>query len=132
MKYITGEFALNIPCSLKTTGDWHYNSYPLEKAKELETDNSFYKDFGIEKHIIKGKNYNIANHLRAILDLIINKKFGYLKGFKNDFIVVDDYDTIFFDNVYKLRNSKIWNDVDNLMKNEYMLKWIYYKENKGV
>ena len=91
MKYISNEYALNIPCSLKTSGDWHYNSYPVEKAKLFDSNESYFGDFGIEEHVINNKTYFVANHLRAVLDLMFCKKFDFLKGFKDDFIVVDDY-----------------------------------------
>ena len=126
MKYISNEYALNIPCSLKSSGDWHYNSYPVEKAKLFDSNESYFGDFGIEEHVINNKTYFVANHLRAILDLMFCKKFDFLKGFKDDFIVVNDYNSLFFNKVYEFKNSNIWNDVNNLMKEEYMLDWINF------
>lgn len=126
MKYISGKYALNIPCSLKTAGDWHHNSFPIEKANYFDSSNSIFKNYGIEKHIINNKEYNVANHLRAILDLISTNDFEYLKGFKNDFIVVDDYNKELFKMVLKLRDNKNWVKINKLMKNEYMNEWINY------
>ena len=130
MKYISNEYALNIPCSLKTSGDWHYNSYPVEKAKLFDSNESYFGDFGIEEHVINNKTYFVANHLRAILDLMFCKKFDFLKGFKDDFIVVDDYNSMFFDKVYELRNLDMWDEVNFLMKEEFMIEWLDYIDQK--
>lgn len=130
MKYISGLYALNVPCSLKTTGDWHYKSYPINKAKYNESDNSIYKDYGIENYEKDNIKYNVANHLRAILDLMVDNRLDQLKGFKNDYIVVSDYDNMFFDKVYEMKTLKNWQDIDDLMGSEYMLKWLQYKKEK--
>ena len=126
----SGKFALNIPCSLKTAGDWHHTSFPVAKATLYDTNNNIYNDYGIEKHVINGIEYNVANHIRAILDLILNNEFGYLKGFKDDFLVVDDYNTTLFELVYRLKNSKYWDEINKLMKDEFMLEWIDFISKK--
>ena len=51
MRYITGNYALNIPCSLNTDGDWHRSALDWEHLPLFESDNSFFNDYGIEKDI---------------------------------------------------------------------------------
>lgn len=74
MKYITGYKALNLPCSLETTGDWHQSSMDWENIVFSNSEDSIFGDFGIEycysvpNHI--GEKIATANTLRAILDLM--------------------------------------------------------------
>ena len=131
MKYITDVYALNIPCSLKTSGDWH-EGYNIKNAIYDDTDTSFYKEYGIEKKIINNKEYYVANHLRAILDMLYNKKFDFLKGFRKDFLVVDIYDNEFFNKVYEMKDLSFFNDISNLMGEEYTIKWLLFLEGKYV
>ena len=78
MKYITGAIALNIPCFLDTTGDWHRLSIDWSKMKLADTKNSIFGTWGIEKDIYIQEldgSYNVANTIRACLDLIDEKSF---------------------------------------------------------
>ena len=100
-----------------------------------ESDNSIFKDYGIEKskeipeHTEK---YNVANTLRSILDLLEDGHTRYLIGFRNDFIMVDDYNDEFFNKVLLLRNNIHWKDIDCLMKKEFMFLWDNFKEKQNV
>ena len=119
MKYISGIYALNLPCSLETTGDWHQSSLDWNNIPYKESDNSIFSSWGIEKQ----KDRNVANTLRAILDLIEDGDLKYLIGFRDDFICNDKYDLTFFNMVIKLKNKNNWNDIDSLMFKEYKNKW---------
>ena len=48
MKYITGQFALNLPCSLGTCGDWNTSAMNLANLRFSESDGSIFGDYGIE------------------------------------------------------------------------------------
>jgi hypothetical protein len=75
---------------------------------------------------------NIVNHLRAILDLMLeDKNLGYLKGFRNDFLTNDKYIPEFFNEVYKFRNTRRWHNIHLLMLEEYRTIWLDYKKFKG-
>ena len=50
MLYISYMHALNIPCKLETSGDWHWGAYKWKNFKLLESQNSIFKDYGIEKN----------------------------------------------------------------------------------
>lgn len=46
MRYISGFYALNIPCSLYTTGDWHQSCLDWNKVVFLESEKSIFGDWG--------------------------------------------------------------------------------------
>ena len=89
MLYITGVHALNLPCKLNTTGDWHASSLGWVDMDIRESTRSIYKDWGIEEPIElpTGEVYRHANHLRAILDLLetSDKKTIKWLNWKNDY-----------------------------------------------
>lgn len=126
MLYITGIYALNIEDSLETCGDWHTSSLDWSNIQLFDSEETIYKDWGIEtgKHIPEHNEfYNVANTLRAVLDLMIIGETRYLKGFRNDFFCTDVYNIEFFEKVLKLRSLSNWEDIDNLMKHEFMFEW---------
>lgn len=139
MKYITRVQALNIEDSTECCGDWHQSSMNWSKLDLAESDDSMFGDWGIEvdKTVPEhNEHYNVANTLRAILDLLQNRdNLGYLKGFKDDFLCTDKYNQEFFEKVYEL-NDKVghWKDIDRLMQLEFMWDWdnfIASKEHKN-
>lgn len=126
MWYISGIHALNIEDSLETCGDWHTSALQWERIDLLDSDKTIFKDWGIEtdKSIPEHEElYNVANTLRAILDLMVKGSTGYLKGFRDDFICTDIYNQEFFEKVVVLRDLPHWNDINNLMKREFMFEW---------
>lgn len=133
MLYLTGIHALNIEDSLETCGDWHTSALDWGSIKLQDSNKSIFKDWGIEegKVIPEHKElYNVANTLRAVLDLMIVGMTDYLKGFRNDFFCTDIYNKEFFSKVIQLKSLDNWKDIDNLMKREFMFEWDnYVKEN---
>jgi hypothetical protein len=94
MQYITGIHALNLPCSLLTSGDWHCSALRWRDITFMDTDTAFFKNYGIEteKRIPEHDGtYAVANHIRALLDLLETRKFTVAQGMNNDFICCDDY-----------------------------------------
>jgi hypothetical protein len=72
MKYITGQYELNLPCKLDTSGDWHQSAMNWNKVKLYESNDNIFGDYGIEEghHIPEHEEtYHAANHIRALLDL---------------------------------------------------------------
>lgn len=129
MKYLTGVFALNIEDNLETCGDWHTSALDWNKIKLVESDDSIFKDYGIESNKSIPEHdelYNVANTLRAVLDLMVNKQTRYLKGFRNDFFCTDKYNDEFFSKVIQLRNLDNWEEINHLMKYEFFFKWDDY------
>lgn len=128
MKYITRVQALNIEDSTECGGDWHQSSMNWSKLDLAESDGSVFGDWGIEvdKAVPEHEeHYNVANTLRAILDLMLNKYYiSYLKNFRNDFLCTDKYNQEFFEKVYELKDKvDHWEDIRQLMKREFMWDW---------
>lgn len=127
MLYLSGIHALNIENTLNTCGDWHTSALDWSNIKLADSSNSVFEDWGIEmnKSIPEHTElYNVADDLRAILDLMQKEEnLGYLKGFRDDFICTDEYNDIFFQKVILLRNLKHWHNIDELMQREFMFEW---------
>lgn len=137
MLYITGLHALNIPCSLDTCGDWHSCAIKWDTPDIANSDDNIFGDYGIEKNITvdfldKSKKYNVANHIRAILDLMIENNLSIVQGMKNDFICNDNYTEEIFRKVSELKSYNNWSDIDRLMSKEYMMKWIQFKKKNNL
>lgn len=127
MLYLSGVHALNIENTLNTCGDWHTSALDWSNIKLADSSNSVFGVWGIEmnKSIPEHTElYNVADDLRAILDLMQKEEnLGYLKGFRDDFICTDEYNDIFFQKVFLLRNLKHWADINSLMEREFMFEW---------
>ena len=84
MLYISGLYALNLPCKLKLQGDCHMSSLDWNKVEYLESNDSLYEDYGIEvgySNVELGlQNVNKANYIRACLDLLEHGKYSVLKN----------------------------------------------------
>lgn len=133
MKYVSEIFALNLPCELDTCGDWHSSSLNWSKVRYLESENSIFKEYGIEqnKNIPEHENtYNVANHIRALLDLIVLGNFAVCSGMNNDFICNEKYDEEIFEKIYQLRHLNHWNEIDEFIGKEYKAKWLTFKKLK--
>ena len=135
MMYITGQQALNLPCGLLTCGDWHMSALQWRDLNFRNSEKSIFADYGIEfnKAVPEHKErYNVANHIRALLDLLELKKFTVAQGMNKDFICNDDYDEEIFGKVLLLRNTEQWESIDNFMGKEYMRKWLNYKQSQNL
>lgn len=135
MRYITGIHALNLPCSLMTCGDWHCSALKWENITFRDSKDSFYGDYGIEQcSVVPEHNgtYAVANHIRALLDLLEIGNFSAAQGMNRDFIGNDDYTNEVFDKVAFLRDLPHWRDIDNFMGREYYGKWLDYKSRTGL
>ncbi|WP_418466901.1 hypothetical protein [Faecalibacillus faecis] len=135
MEYLTGIYALNLPCNLDTCGDWHSKSINWEHPDIRESNDSVLKDYGIEekrnvKFLNSSNNYNVANHIRALLDMLLAGNYGYAQGMKEEYICNEHYTNEIFKQVWKLKNEDNWNKINDFMKREYKMKWINYLEEK--
>lgn len=140
MLYITRIYALNLPCSLDTDGDWHCSALNWEQMTMDESDNSFFGDYGIEKdkklydwvsiEKFKGKSYNIANHIRALLDLIYQEKYSIAQGMRDDFIDNGKYTLEIFNKVNEMRVLPYWDTINKFMLREYKLQWVNFIKDK--
>ena len=135
MQYLTGIHALNIEDNTEDYGDWHTSALNWKNIQLVDSTNTILKDYGIEtnKRIPEHDElYNVANTLREILDLMIEGKTKYLKGFRNDFLCTDRYNTEFFEKVIQLKQLSNWEDINCLMRTEFMSSWDIFLLEKGI
>jgi len=85
------------------------------------------KNRTIPEHI---ERYNVANHIRALLDLLYIGNFTVAQGMNEEFICNPKYDIEIFSQVIKMIEIPHWEDIDEFMTKEYLRKWVNYK--KGV
>lgn len=131
MKYITGIHALNVPCSLNTSGDWHHLAIRWDRPHINDTRKSFFGNWGIEFHEIplhSGNEYPVANHIRACLDMLDSGDFSNLQGMRRDYICTNEYDPFIFFKVAQMRMHPHWDEIDHFMEKEYLMEWVRYKE----
>ena len=122
-------------CKLDTYGDWHTSAIDWKKLRFWESNNSIFGDYGIEKNRTVPENngkFNIANHIRALLDLISIGYFPTAQGMRDNFICNDKYTPEIFKKVVMFRRQKNWADIDKFMGKEYMMQWINYKRREGI
>ena len=93
MKYITGMHALNLPCPLLTTGDWHHDSLDWNNPMIRDSNCSLWGRYGIYKNqsLCSRKICYVVNHIRAVLDYLFEGNFAMAQGMKNDYICNDEY-----------------------------------------
>ena len=135
MKYITGQHALNLLCSLITSGDWHQSALHWEFPFCRDSRDSVFGDYGIEHNISipehKG-TYDVANHIRALLALLEMGRFTAAQGMNKDYICNDKYTDEIFGQVSKLYDSPLWSQIDCFMGREYYAEWLEYKKTRGL
>lgn len=135
MKYLSGIHALNTPCELLTCGDWHRFAIQWERLTLLDSENSIFGDYGIEPNKeVHGRTerLNVANHIRALLDLLQQGKFSIAQGMKEDFICHDEYTEEVFEKVVLLKNEENWSAIDRFMGKEYFSEWLEYKKRRNL
>ena len=126
MIYLTGIQALNLPCKLDTCGDWHCSGLRWDVLNLRDTKDTLFGDYGIElnKTIPEHtEQYNVANHIRALLNLIGDGNFSAAQGMKNDFICNDAYNEEIFSMVYKLCSKENWDKIYDFIHKEYKRSW---------
>lgn len=131
MKYLTGIHALNLLCKLNTCGDWHCSGLRWENLSFKESEQSVWGDYGIEQHrsipfLSETDTYNVANHIRALLDLLYEGNFSVAQGMKEDFICTEEYDEEIFDKVLMLKSFQSWDSINDFMRKEYDDEWGNY------
>ena len=135
MKYITGIHALNLECSLLTCGDWHQSAIQWQNPNIAESEGSLFGDYGIEhnKHIPEHtETYSVANHIRALLDLVEQGNFYIAQGMNKDYICNDYYTDEIFNLVSKMRYLNHWCEIDDFMGKEYYSKWLRFKKEMSI
>ena len=135
MLYISGMQALNLNCKLLTCGDWHQSSMNWSKLDLYDSEKSIFKDYGIEINNtvpFNLGNHYAANHIRALLDLIVQGHFSLAQGMNKDFICNDIYNEEIFQKIIELRNFSNWLDIDEFIGREYLGKWLKFKKGNNL
>lgn len=135
MKYLTGIHALNIPCSLDTPGDWHQGALRWDDLTIKDSDNSINGSWGIESQKtipFTELKMPVANHIRALLDMIEDGDFSSAEGMNKNFISNERYDIEIFDRVSRFKALSIWDKIDDFMGKEYLFKWLNYKKEMNL
>lgn len=130
MIYVTGIFALNLDCGLNTPGDWHCSALRWDNVLLKESNDMFFGDYGIELNKTipcHREKYAVANHIRALLDILEMGNYPYAQGMNKSFISDSKFDNEIFDKVYSMKVLPNWAEIDDFMGKEYMMKWINYK-----
>ena len=80
------------------------------------------------------EKFNVANHIRALLDMIEAGYFKEAQGMNNDYICNDKYNLEIFKKVLMLKENKNFIDINKFMLKEYGKKWAEFlrKENSNV
>ena len=138
MKYITGLYALSIPCELETCGYLRGNTLDWNNPTIIESDDSIFSDYGIEYKLGIPNNSNkchIANHIRAILDMLDSCDFSNLLGMRDNYINNEEYTPIILSKVGRIiKNSdKVKADkINSFMELEYNWDWQIYKQKEHL
>jgi hypothetical protein len=135
VQYITGQHALNLPCSLLTCGDWHQSAIQWTHPYLRNSQDSVFGTYGIESNVSipeHDQKFHVANHIRALLDLLELGKFTLAQGMNRDFICNDTYTDEIFTQVMKLQYSPYWHNIDRFMGREYYAAWREYKRKAGI
>ena len=134
MEYITGIHALNLTCSLETPGDWHQSAIQWQKTRMRESDGSLFGTYGIEKNSKVPEHsgtFFVANHIRALLDLIEEGNFPTAQGMRDEFICNDKYTQEIFQKVILMKDLSHWQKISAFMGKEYMMQWINFLKVNG-
>lgn len=134
MKYITGTTAFCIPCDLNSPCKWNATKKDFENITLAESDDSVLKDYGIETDKIipyhpDEELYNVANHVRAYLDLLLNGDYETLAS-------IECSPDVRFEMFKQVRRLLARNDIptvayigiDNFMQETYGSLWRSFGE----
>lgn len=136
MMYITGRIALGVPCERDSKGLWNVRRADfLDEAnmKLHDSQESPFKDYGIERnkmiHYHEFCTYNVADHVRAYVDMLYAGKFEEMKGLFAEAIDNAKCRVDIFMLVYgKLRHLAEFKEIDEFMTEEFASAWISYKD----
>ena len=131
MQYLTGRLAFAIPCKLQSCGLWNVSKKEFqdpEKFKLSESDDSLFKDWGIEQNkLVPGRefcSYNVANHVRAYLDMLMTGDLDALVGMYDEAIAdPKSRMDIFMIVNSRIRKTEMWPIVNAFLSQEFDSLW---------
>ena len=134
MKYITGIVAFGVQCERNSTGKWNLTKDDFlneENMKLKESDDSPFKDYGIEENKLVPYHdictYNVADHVRAYVDMVHEQRFDELVGlFYESIGDMKCRQDIFMLVNGKLRHLAGFQKVNEFMQQEFGNAWVSY------
>ena len=135
MIYLSGPLAFCVPCDLPTPGEWRISPsmWTDENTNKhlRNTDDYPFKDYGIEKNkYIQYRPiclYNVANHVRAYLDMLYEERFSEMEEMFRNYIDNGKCRREIFDQVYyRCRNLAEFHDINTFMAKEFGNAWYSY------
>lgn len=137
MKYITDIHALNMECDLGTMGDWHRSGIDWSHPRTLESESTPWGDWGIEVGSSRAVPlnpgpHNIANHVRALCDMVLMGRFRAAEGMGDEFLDGDSYDSEVFSHIAMLAGCENWDAIDRFMAREYGRRWFRFLDDRGL
>ena len=93
------------------------------------------KDYGIEadREIPRLAGvHNVANHIRAVLDLLAEGEINHLSGLKREILANDELSAELFDKVAELHTENVWNQVSWFMGCEYGIEWLDFLKSENI
>lgn len=133
MQYLTGIHALNVPCPLDTTGDWHQSALRWEDLTIGETETSPLKNYGIflSDKVPDGsgglRTMYVADTIRALFDLLLVGNTAVAQGMRDDYICNEKYTPEVFRVAQTLKETEQWSIIDKFLEREYELTWLNYR-----
>jgi len=135
MKYLTGILAMGCPCELDSCGLWNLGKSDFtseEKFLLVESEDMPFKDFGIEKNkLVPYRDYtvyNVANHVRAYVDMLYLHKFEGMHDLFADAINERKCRLSIFECVYRCRHLAQYRKMNEFMCEEFGNAWVSYKD----
>jgi hypothetical protein len=129
MKYLSYIPALNLVSPLETDGDWHSSAIDWPSVTFEDSDFSVFGEWGLYLGEVPSHGpMMVADHLRALLDMINNGYFGSAQGMRENIINNEIYSPVIFQMVWSLMGHPNWTQIDAFMGKEYLCDWLDFKE----
>lgn len=137
MIYLSGPLAFGVPCSLNTEIEWRFgrSDWTDENMSKCmrESDNSILGTYGIEENVFIERKplhtYNVANHIRAYLDMLLEGRYEELRGMFDCYIKVGIYRRDMFEVIiHKMLHLDTYKDINNFLYEEFGSAWVSWNE----
>lgn len=135
MYYLSGPLAFTVPCELDTPGEWRvsrkmWSDENVNKSIRNSEDSPF-KDYGINQNVYIQYRpiglYNVANHVRAYLDMLYEKRFDEMKDLFMEYIDNGLYRRDIFEQVfYRCKHLAEYKEINKFMSEEFGNAWISF------
>lgn len=127
MRYLTGLWAVNLP-ETDTACDWHGAAYDWDNPPMADSSRSVFGDWGIENRTYtlggKPRQWPVATHVRACLDMLEQGHVGDAQGMREYFIGNEKYTPLLLKKALLLQGTQHWDAASRLLGDEYGTLWL--------